>query len=409
MKNFKNFCFYILAIGFTFCLISCEKEQEISKTEIQANENQVGPVVGEHASQTQRISLRDNGCNPPCVFYNNSEPEDVGVFDRELSGGDAVDAWTHTFTPIAATEVFVEIPERYSDFVASTISFDGGAEISFVTNGFALCGEVVQTFYFSGAAASFANDGQINIVFKENGDDISFDYARITISNSSTTIVSLVGDVDCYGYGEEENPDSDNDGVLDTDDNCPTVANPGQENYDGDSEGDACDDDDDNDGVLDVNDNCQFTANSGQENYDGDSEGDACDNDDDNDGVLDVNDNCQFTVNPGQENCDGDSEGDACDADDDNDGIADEGDAHPCSNSDATVNIDGCDSGVGNVQISGGSNMMDLIGDCAANATNHGEFVSCVAHLTNAWKAAGIISGAQKGAIMDCAAGANIP
>ena len=377
MKIFKNSWFYILAIGFTFCLISCEKDQTLSKNEIETDvktiENQVGPVVTEHASQSQSTSLRDNGCNPPCVFYDNSEPEDVGVFDRELSGGDAVDTWTHTFTPIIATAVFIEIPERYSDFAASTISFDGGSEINFTSNGFAFCGEVVQTFYFSGAAASFANDGQINITFKENGDDISFDYARITISNSSTTIVSIVGDIDCYGYAEEENPDSDNDGILDEDDNCPTVANPGQENNDGDSEGDACDADDDNDGVLDVDDNCQFTAN------------------------------------PGQENCDGDAEGDACDSDDDNDGCADEGDAHPCSNLEATVTIDGCNSNVPNVLVTCGSTMSDLIGDCAENASNHGQFVSCVSALTNAWKAAGLITGAQKGKIQSCAAGANIP
>lgn len=46
--------------------------------------------------------------------------------------------------------------------------------------------------------------------------------------------------------------DTDGDGVADADDNCPTTANPGQEDTDGDGIGDVCDDDDDNDGVLDV-------------------------------------------------------------------------------------------------------------------------------------------------------------
>lgn len=32
----------------------------------------------------------------PCDYFNNSEAEDVGVFDRELSGGDEVEVWHHT-------------------------------------------------------------------------------------------------------------------------------------------------------------------------------------------------------------------------------------------------------------------------------------------------------------------------
>lgn len=70
--------------------------------------------------------------------------------------------------------------------------------------------------------------------------------------------------------------------------------------------------------------------------------------------------------------------------------------------------IDGCNSGILDQEV-GGSSMMDLINECAENANNHGSFVSCVAHLTNEWKAEGLITGDEKEAIMDCAAGAQIP
>ncbi len=49
-------------------------------------------------------------------------------------------------------------------------------------------------------------------------------------------------------------PDADVDGIEDGDDNCPNTANPNQENYDNDAQGNACDADDDNDGVPDGND-----------------------------------------------------------------------------------------------------------------------------------------------------------
>jgi hypothetical protein len=95
--------------------------------------------------------------------------------------------------------------------------------------------------------------------------------------------------------------DGDSDGYDDTFDNCPTVANPLQENGDGDGLGDACD-------------NCPTIANASQANFDGDNRGDPCDN-------------CTFlansTVTPGafqtttggQLDDDADGFGNHCDAD----------------------------------------------------------------------------------------------
>jgi hypothetical protein len=73
------------------------------------------------------------------------------------------------------------------------------------------------------------------------------------------------------------------------------------------------------------------------------------------------------------------------------------------------VSIDGCDSGVADVILPGGSTLSGLVADCADEATNHGKFVSCIAHLTNDLKKNGTITGRQKDALQRCAAQADIP
>jgi hypothetical protein len=105
-------------------------------------------------------------------------------------------------------------------------------------------------------------------------------------------------------------PDADNDGVMDSADNCANESNPGQQSdTDGDGRGDACD-------------NCVDTSNPSQADLDGDGLGDACDNcpttsnpgqdDMDSDGTGDDCDNCPMQPNPTQTDTDGNGVGDAC-------------------------------------------------------------------------------------------------
>ncbi len=96
-------------------------------------------------------------------------------------------------------------------------------------------------------------------------------------------------------------------------------------------------------------------------------------------------------------------------ADTDLDGVANELDCSPNSDLRPTIIIGECDSGVTNTLFSNGCTISDLIAQIAANSSNHGNFVSGVAHLTNELKNAGLITGSQKGAIQSCAAGASIP
>jgi hypothetical protein len=163
----------------------------------------------------------------------------------------------------------------------------------------------------------------------DSDDDGFFD----DVDNCPTNANPGQEDTDEDGVGdacEEVDPpvDGDGDGVPDEADNCPNNSNPGQEDTDEDGVGDACEEvdppvDGDGDGVPDEADNCPNNANTQQADQDEDGTGDACDDDADGDDVDDSTDNCAGTYNPAQVDSDGDTEGDGCDSDDDADGVDD--------------------------------------------------------------------------------------
>ena len=151
--------------------------------------------------------------------------------------------------------------------------------------------------------------------------------------------------LDCDANGEFDDcqEDTDQDGLIDACDNCPTVSNEYQDDMDSDGIGDVCDNcmyvtnenqlDSDGDGIGNACDNCPAVSNAEQADRDGDGVGDLCDGcpddwwkaspgdcgcsewdyDWDGDGVSDCIDNCVDTANADQLDGDGDGIGDACD------------------------------------------------------------------------------------------------
>ena len=174
-------------------------------------------------------------------------------------------------------------------------------------------------------------------------------------------------DVDCDDTDCAADPacaapgdDDDGDGVLNATDNCPSVANPGQENTDGDGLGNACDDSegDCDNGVTDDTDalvDCADVTDALVDCADPDCAAAANCLDDDSDGVPNIADNCDNVANPGQEDGDGDGFGNACDgseglcnngASDDTDGDVDCADAD-CAADPVCTNPGGDDDGDG--------------------------------------------------------------
>jgi subtilisin family serine protease/chitodextrinase len=119
--------------------------------------------------------------------------------------------------------------------------------------------------------------------------------------------------------------DFDQDGIPNSQDNCPLTENPDQADSDGNGVGDVCDEviapdtDFDDDGIADDIDNCPADPNNDQLDQDNDGIGDVCDapvgsdNDFDDDNILDDVDNCPLIANPQQLDSDNNGIGDLCD------------------------------------------------------------------------------------------------
>ena len=139
-------------------------------------------------------------------------------------------------------------------------------------------------------------------------------------------------DDDCDGITDEGNvcdyyDDDDADGVINGEDNCMSVSNPNQEDFDDDNEGDACDTDIDGDLVLNASDNCPAVPNGPI----------GCEID-----PNIIGDSCVGVTDPGQQDSDNDGLGDVCDpcldADGDGYGIGSQCTGADCNDTLASIN-----------------------------------------------------------------------
>jgi hypothetical protein len=205
------------------------------------------------------------------------------------------------------------------------------------------------------------NKGGFDVVVTPIIVDADGDGIKDTLDNCPSVANADQADLDVDGLGDLCDDDIDGDGIVNGSDNCPAVVNADQADVDVDGTGDLCDDDIDGDVVLNDSDNCPFVSNADQADIDSDNIGDLCDDDIDADGILNGSDNCPSVANADQADLDGDTIGNLCDDDLDGDGTINGSDNCPAvANADqADFNSDGagdmCDFDPFSLSVSGKS------------------------------------------------------
>ena len=283
--------------------------------------------------------------------------------NRRTRGVNIFDASSVEDSPV---EINLENPDHKVESITMDVcdeddylSLDG-CEITERTEGF-LCRAsegcngccTIMLFSMSGSTVIEEGAGPIFTLQYVISDEAPDDECReLTTENVEATddngfplqVISSQGE---YCFATEVEPeDSDEDGILRCDDNCPETENPEQEDLDEDGYGDACDEDIDDDDFLNEEDVCP------RSNPDTDPKLDIIIND------------CET-------------------------GVVNYDFMDGCLMSDL---IDQCEENAEKRSI-----------------FIFGRYVRCVSHLTNEWKKDGLIQRKEKGAILKCAVRSKLP
>ena len=162
---------------------------------------------------------------------------------------DSGNTTTHTVMVLAKIGPDLTVPDDIT-----VVSPDGSAVSS----------DLMAIADFLASATAVDQDGNELDVTNDAGD--TFDLGTTTVTFSATDGLGRAAE----GMADVTvGTDGDEDGVLDDDDNCPSIMNAGQTDTDFDGQGDLCDSDDDDDGVPDVADAYPLDPNRSQYADDG--------------------------------------------------------------------------------------------------------------------------------------------
>ncbi len=222
-----------------------------------------------------------------------------------------------------------------STFGSTTIPSNGYSDVFFASA--TTSGDWIQANGGGGSSSRYRADSATAVAYTNDAQLLVAGHFESSATFGTTSLTGYSGRYS--GFIWTLFGDSDGDGVADGDDNCLTVSNPLQLDYDGDGKGNTCDDDDDDDGIPDDSDYCTHALLNWTSNQSTDYDSDGCqdaheDSDDDGDGVLDITDLCQKGLLDWSSDETTDNDRDGChddveDEDDDHDTILDDLDKCP--------------------------------------------------------------------------------